>query len=413
MIRNLLITAACLMHLTLLAQGPRTLGLGPWRAILEREDGAGIVFNFEVTQRLGATVLYIRNAAERLLVDSIRVVGDSVWIKLPFFDSQIRAVFDSKDAVHGIWIKRLSNSYQVMPFIAERGQTFRFKSALGAARVNVSGRWAATFRSAGQQDSTFCVGEFVQAGNRVTGTFLNATGDYRYLEGIVTGDSLLLSCFDGGHAYLFTARVKDNRQLTNGQYYSGPKHQEIWSGLKDPDAQLPDEFSLTRLKSGASKLDFSFRDIDGKTVSLADERFHNKVVVVQIMGSWCPNCMDETHFLSQFYDLNRRKGLEIIGLAYERSTDFARSQNSLRSFQLRFQVHYPLLITGVTNSDPQLTQKTLPQLEGIAGFPTTIFIDRSGRVQKILTGFNGPATGIHYEEEKKTISSIVEGLLLE
>jgi thiol-disulfide isomerase/thioredoxin len=413
MIRKYLLGAACLIYVGCLAQPQHPLEQGPWRAWLEREDGPHIMFNFEVTQRAGKAVLFIRNAAERLLVDSIRVAGDSIWIRLPFFDSEIKASFGSQDKLHGVWIKRLSDSYQVMAFGAQRGQSFRFTPILGPARASVSGRWAASFRSAGQQDSTFCVGEFVQTGNEVTGTFLNAAGDYRYLQGIVTGDSLLLSCFDGGHAYLFTASVRNNKQLVGGRYYSGPTHWETWTGLKDPDAHLPDEFSLTRLKPGASKLDFSFRDIEGRIISLGDERFRNKVVIVQIMGSWCPNCMDETRFLSQLYDLNRSKGLEIIGLAYERSTDFARSQSTLRSFQLRFNVHYPLLITGVTNTDPEMTQKTLPQLEAIAGFPTMIFIDRSGRVQKILTGFNGPATGIHYAEEKKTISTIVEGLLLE
>jgi thiol-disulfide isomerase/thioredoxin len=131
------------------------------------------------------------------------------------------------------------------------------------------------------------------------------------------------------------------------------------------------------------------------------------------MGSWCPNCLDETSFLSKFYESYRKKGVEIIGLAYERSTDFSLSQKNLRSFQERLHVPYPLLITGVSESDPEKAKKTLPQLEGIEGFPTTIFIDRAGQVQKIHTGFNGPATGEHYEEEKKTFYSIVDALLVQ
>jgi hypothetical protein len=105
--------------------------------------------------------------------------------------------------------------------------------------------------------------------------------------------------------------------------------------------------------------------------------------------------------------------VEVIGLAYERSTDFAKSQKSLRSFQDRLQVKYPLLITGVSESDPEKAKKTLPQLEDIEGFPITIFIDKAGQVQKIHTGFSGPATGEHYEEEKKTFYSIVDALLVQ
>lgn len=121
--------------------------------------------------------------------------------------------------------------------------------------------------------------------------------------------------------------------------------------------------------------------------------------------------MDETAFLSPFYNEYRSKGVEIIGLAYERSTDFVRSQKSLRSFQQRFQVKYPILITGVAVGDPQRAEKTLPQLEKIVGFPTTIFLDKTGRIARIHTGFNGPGTGAHYEEQKKEIYQTVDELL--
>jgi hypothetical protein len=103
--------------------------------------------------------------------------------------------------------------------------------------------------------------------------------------------------------------------------------------------------------------------------------------------------------------------VEIVALAYERSTDFARSQNSLRTFQQRFQVKYPMLITGVAVGDPQRAEKTLPQLERIVNFPTTIFVGKTGQIEKIHTGFSGPGTGEHYEEQKQEIYTIVNDLL--
>jgi thiol-disulfide isomerase/thioredoxin len=400
--------------LVLIAQTARRLPTGTWRAALARADGNKIVFNFEVTDSGGREIIYIRNAEERLLVDDVKQAGDSIWIRLPFFESQIRAVYTSNNTIKGIWLKHLAESYQSMPFEATAGESYRFFLPQGREKIRISGRWAATFRSAKQADSTFCVGEFEQEGNIVTGTFLNATGDYRFLQGNLRGDSLFLSCFDGGHAYLFIARVKNNNTLFDGRYYSGPTYQEYWSAYRDSAAHLPDELSLTKLKAGASPiLDFAFKDLEGQMISIRDDRFRNKVVLVQILGSWCPNCMDETHFLSPFYDQYRPQGLEIIGLAYERSSDFSRSQNSLRSFQKRFHVNYPILITGITNVDPQMTEKSLPQLQQIEGFPTTLFIDKKGRIRQILTGFNGPATGAHYEEEKNEFSRIVEGLLAE
>src|ERR1700754_4780380 len=146
---------------------------------------------------------------------------------------------------------------------------------------------------------------------------------------------------------------------------------------------------------------FSFKDINGNMVSLSEPRFKGKVVLIQIMGSWCPNCMDETRFLSGFYNDYHNKGVEVVALAYERSTDFLRSQASVRTFQQRFDVKYPMLITGAAVGDPDRAAKTLPQLESIVNFPTTIFVGKSGHIEKIHTGFSGPGTGRHYDDQKQ------------
>ena len=142
-----------------------------------------------------------------------------------------------------------------------------------------------------------------------------------------------------------------------------------------------------------AKLNFKFPDLNGKSVSLSDPVFKNKVVIIQILGSWCPNCMDETRFLSPWYLQNKSRGVEILGLAYERTTSFADTKRLLQPFINRFHVTYPILATGVLTSDSLRTEKTLPEIREIVGFPTTIFIDKKGMVRKIHTGFNGPGTG--------------------
>lgn len=389
------------------------LHTGQWRVLLHRKDSVDIIFNFEVKDSLGEQVIYIRNAGERLFVDDIKWKadhGDSVVITLPFFESQIRAKLSKDGWLDGVWLKRLKDSYQSMDLFAVYNTAFRFPGG-GPKVLDVTGRWAVSLGDPAVKTPEQMVGEFIQKGDQVTGTFLNPTGDYRYLEGEVgVWDSLKLSCFDGGHAYYFRAKIEKNNTLT-GQFFSGNAPMQPWTALKDPNAKLPDEFSLTKWRKDAGTMDFSFPDLDGKTVSFSDDRFTNKIVLVQIMGSWCPNCMDETRFLSEFYDRYHSKGVEIVGLAYERSTDFTRSQKSLRAFQQRFGVKYPLLITGVTVDDPHKADKTLPQLDAIVGFPTTIFVDRQGRIAKIHTGFNGPGTGEHYEEQKKEFYEIVDGLL--
>jgi thiol-disulfide isomerase/thioredoxin len=300
-----------------------------------------------------------------------------------------------------------------MPFEAFPGEGYRFKgNASQKDLAVVTGRWAAVFRSSNGTDTVFRIGEFEQTDTGVTGTFLDAGGDLRYLQGVMDGDTLRLSTFDGStHAYYFTA-VRRGDSLVNGMMYAGPVNYSTWTAVKDSAAHLEDEYAITKWKKDVP-FGFSFKDLDGHIVSFSDDRFKGKVVLVQIMGSWCPNCLDETRFLSQFYNENRSKGLEIVSLAYERSTDFARSAKAVRLFQQGFDVKYPMLITGVTVGDPQKAAKTLPQLDDIVNFPTTIFVNKKGQIEKVHTGFSGPGTGEHYEEQKKEIADEVNRLLAE
>ena len=409
----LLAACLCLASCTSLHQDPAiTLTAGTWRASIDRPDGIRIPFNFQVVDTAKDTVAFLINGKERMKVDSIRFYKDSVQIVLPFFDAEFRAILLGDGTIQGDYIHHLGKTNIRIPFHAMPGQTGRF-DPVNAPLGNVSGRWAVHFASTNGQDAYFAVGEFLQKGDQVTGTFLTSGGDDRYLEGILDGDSLKLSTFDGSHAYLFTARLLDSTHLSGGQLFSGKSFKENWSAIKDDTAHLPDPFSITGVKPGQNHLSFSFPDLSGKMVSLLDSQFHNKVVIIQIMGSWCPNCMDETAFLSNYYRKNRNRGVEIIGLAYERTADFKTSRNSVLAFQRRFQVGYPLLITGVTDSDTLNMEKTLPQLTHFYAFPTTLFLDRKGNIQKIETGFSGPGTGSHYQNFKIRFNQIVNKLLTE
>ena len=403
----------CTLATVLSAHAQQSFADGTWQARLHRADGADIVFNVEAAEKDGRKVLYVLNAGDRLLVDDIQVQQDSIVIQMPFFDSEFRAARQPNGELKGRWIRHLPNQDVSIPFTATPGVKERFTQHQ-PAKGNVSGRWATNFLVPGKSDSSFAVGEFKQDGNKVTGTFLTPTGDYRFLEGILDGDTLKLSTFDGSHAYYFTARLTDQNTLEQGVFYAGIGNgKETWAARKDATAALPDETTLATVKPGQSKLDFSFPDLNSKPVSINDTRFKNKVVVITIMGSWCPNCMDETGFLSKWYEENKQRGVEVIGLAYERTTDFEKSKKALSGFLKRFDVQYPVLITGVTTSDPQRTEKTLPQLTAIKGFPTTIFVDKQGRVKEVHTGFSGPGTGEHYEQFKTDFNNLVDKMLKE
>lgn len=388
-----------------------TLKPGIYKAVIQRTDGQQIVFNFEVKPLNGKTVLYVLNATERMLVDDLRQKGDSLWITMPFYDAHFATVIKSDGSLEGKFIKISGDRRSEIPFYALPGNKERYPVTVKPAH-NVTGRWAVRFGEG--KDETLAVGEFVQAANgKVTGTFLTPTGDYRYLEGSVTADTLKLSAFDGSHVYLFTAKLDNDNTITQAVFYAGAAGTEKWVAHKDPNAKLPDGFDAVKLRPGESKLNFSFPSTEGEKVSINDARYKNKVVVIQILGSWCPNCMDETKFLVDYYKKNKQRGVEILGLAYERTTDFERSKKDLATFQKRLGVNYPFLVTTAAVSDPKRTEKTLPQIEPLQGFPTTIFIDKKGNVRKIHTGYDGPATGQHYEAFKKEFEELISSLLAE
>ncbi len=381
-----------------------------YKGTLVRDDGNEIVFSFELHKRIKQPIVYIINGKERIKVDSVRMTADSIIIKMPLFESYFKAAMN-KNIWTGVWFKETSKGTQQIPFTARPTAT-RFPLSNGAATISITGRWEADFASDSGK-AINAVAEFQQQGNTLNGSFLTTTGDYRYLSGIVTGKQLKLSTFDGSHAFLFTADITGKNKIINGKFYSGKTFVDQWTAERKSSAVVPPNASAMYLKPGETSLNFRFPDLDSNLISINDERFKNKVVVIQLMGSWCPNCMDETAFLSDYYKANKNRGVEVLGLAYEYSSNFARAKQGLLKFRNRLNVQYPLLFTGVTVSDEQRTEKTLPQVTPIKVFPSLIIIDKKGVVRKLDNGFYGPGTGIHYEQYKKEFNETINQLLSE
>ena len=345
----LLFTVSCL-H----AQKP-IIKKGIWQAVIQRSDGNNIQFNFISGVKNGKPFITILNADEKLLIDDIKPYKDSVLITLPFFSARLRVKVLGDNILKGIYIKGSGDKKTEIPITAVWGIKERFKSYAKAKR-NITGTWAVTFR--GRKTPSQAVGTFEQSiDGKVKGSFLTPAGDYRFLEGIVSGDTLKLSGFDGGFASCFTGIIQNDSTIADGHFYFGAVLHDTWQANKNDNAQLPDEFSYSHLRPGETSLSFSFKDTDGKTVSIKDKKYEGKVVVVQILGSWCPNCMDETEFLSDYYAKNKNRGVEVIGLAYERTENFFESKKALEPFRKRFNVQYPFLITGVTPSDSERVEK--------------------------------------------------------
>jgi len=380
------------------------------RAVIRRPDGNEIPFTLVTSSSKDGFPWTIRNADESIELKNMRRIGDSVFAELPVFESRLHFFVGRTERFEGTWFKGAPSGYNTQMVTIFPNQAQRFDGGAGNNAHQISGRWSVQF-SREDKSTRQSIAEFKQDGDHLSGTFLNPSGDYRFLEGVIRGDSLFLSTFDGSHAFYFSAFIENDRQIRGGIFCAGTSRKEGWTAMKDENAKLSGDPEAPAVKDPNAPLDFRFPGLDGKMVSIRDNQFRGKPVIIQLMGSWCSNCMDETAFMSEFSKAYEPKGLAVVALAYEYSTNFERSKNSLQKFKDRFHITYPLLITGVTANDSLKTERSLPQLVKIESFPTTIFLDRSGRVVKIHTGFNGPATGVHYEEEKKYFRQVVDSLL--
>ncbi|AUP81364.1 TlpA disulfide reductase family protein [Flavivirga eckloniae] len=380
-----------------------TLQTGTYRALLKVNETENLPFNFEV---ISENKLNILNAEEIIEVEDVTYKNDSVYIKMPVFEGYLVAKIED-GALTGSFVKAGLN--RIMAFSAEKN-TVRFDTSEKPTN-EISGNWEAVFSPKVEEDRYIAKGIFSQKGHIVTGTFRTTTGDYRYLEGVLDGNQLKLSTFDGAHAFLFTATVTDSTMV--GTFYSGNHFKEPFTAKRNETYELPDANTLTFLKEGYDKVAFSFPDETGTMVSLNDERFKDKVVLVQIMGTWCPNCLDESKFYSEFYKNNPDKDIEIIALAFEYVKTEEAAFNNIKRLKDKTGITYPVLLAQYGSSSKVKAQEKLPMLNHVLSYPTTIFIDKTGEVRKIHTGFNGPATGEKYVAFKTEFSSFVNELLAE
>ncbi|MFN5345846.1 MAG: TlpA family protein disulfide reductase [Bacteroidota bacterium] len=363
--------------------------------------GQPLPFNFEFKEEKGNIVFVIHNAEERIICDITDVRGDSIFIHPPYFDSEIKLHIEG-DRLRGKWVNYSKKGNPEVVFVGYKGVTERFPDK-GNTTLNITGKWETWF-DIDSPDSSLAIGVFNQNGNHVTGTFLTETGDHRYLEGVIVGNTLKLSVFDGAHAWLYIAEVKNDSM--NGMFYSGNTYKAPFHARRNENAKLRDPNTITRVEG---ELNFSFPDLDSNIISIKDKRFQKKATIIQFMGSWCPNCMDEAKYFNEIYNTYHDQGLEIIGLAFERSNEFSKAKVSAGRFVNNLGLKYPVLIAGVTGKDNVM--KAIPQIKDFISFPTTLFIDDKGKVVKVHAGFSGPATGKEFEiyksEFEKTIKKLI------
>jgi thiol-disulfide isomerase/thioredoxin len=393
--------------------------VGTWRAVLG-SPGGDLPLTIEIWEYEGILEGAMINGPEQAPFSHVSREGTLASLETQWYDSGVQAeIAEDGMTMRGSW-QRVSadNTISRLSFEATKDDESRFlplhevgiDEGEGGTIPSIAGVWEATFVDPDKTEPAR--GEFRQEGGMVLGTFLTPTGDYRYLEGTYESGVLRLSTFDGAHAFLFVARAQPDGALV-GDFWSRDQYHATWTArsVAAESEILPDGWKEVGLKNDRGEFRFAFDDLDGNPVSIDDEQFEGKVLLVNIFGSWCPNCNDEAPLLAEWARTYRDQGLEVVGLAYEFTGDVERDRLQVGRFAERHGVDYTLLLAGI--SDKAAAAETLPDLTAVLAYPTSIFIGRDGKVRKVYSGFAGPGTGEHHDKLVAQLKAVIEELLAE
>lgn len=375
---------------------------GKWQGQLAMNDRLFVPFRMEMSEQKSKLILEIINGDERISLQ-LNTEKDSIIARFPELDAYIKfKVGETGTELRGYWLNMNKKVQTKIPLNAWVDKTI---TELDIVTSNIDGKWKATF-SPTSKEPEITVGIFNQKAELIQGTFLTETGDYRYLSGTVGADRFSMSTFNGSWAFLVEGSIVNDSIY--GKFYSGASYQTDWIAVKDANAALRDPSKLTYVDKSA---DFNFaalKSLKGKSVDLK-KRGKNKVVIYQILGTWCPNCIDEIHYFKELYQKYHNQGLEIVGMSYEVGSDEKSQIKRLKAFKKRLSIPYEIVLAGTSSKEVASSQ--FPMLNGIMSFPTAVVVDRTGKIVYVHTGFNGPATGEAYENYTKEMKEILEGLL--
>lgn len=381
-----------------------TFAYGEWRGAFQTSEGE-LPFLFEVKHLNNDSLEFtLINGKERITTRNADIIGDSLIAELPVYESVLigKIKGTGKDTLEGVWIKTAYDQETAIPFKAVYGGKYLFSSRNTQIPTDISGTYATTFIDSGSTEQG--IGNFEQAALEIRGSFLTPTGDYRYLTGIVEKDSVFMSGFDGASAYLVKGEIFGSK--ISGKLISASGKFRAFEAIKSDRAAMENLKTEIDLQQ---PIQFSLPNHLQQNLNFPSEKYRNKVVVLQVLGTWCHNCIDETQYLAQRSEMWKKQGVEIIGLSFERTDMEEKGRDNIRRLVERFNVKYPILLAG--SPKPESLQKTFPQIKEMLGYPTTILIGKDGKVADVHVGFSGPATGKFYQQYQEEFELKIAKLL--
>jgi thiol-disulfide isomerase/thioredoxin len=372
---------------------------GRWDAVVVA-NGVDVPFPFEIAGDGATLKASFLNGDRRITSTAASLAGGELVLSFDQYGSKlVAAVKDGQLA--GEYRRARGAPY---PFRASRAPAAR--PATGKAPP-IDGTWIVTAKSNKGEAAWRFIAK--QNGGDVEATILRVDGDTGTLTGRWSEGRYVLGHFSGARPLRLevtpnadgTLSLKQNAQDPLLAARDGAPRAKTIGAPTDPSQH-------TRVKDTAEAFRFSFPDLQGRIVSNTDPKFRGKVLLVNISGSWCPNCHDEAPFLSALYKKYRTKGLEVVSLSFEEA-DQLKNPTRLRAFIATYGLEYTVLLPG----EPEQLAEKLPQAENLNAFPTTFFIGRDGKVRGVHAGFPSPGSGEYYRKAEREITTKVEKLLAE
>ena len=406
--RTFIYIIVILLHANFLfAQNAITL---PFIAEIQLNDRLQIQVTASLAEKNSKSPITIYNGKEVYQLSVNKRIGDTIVYQFPAQDAEWRIAFnDDFSEARGWWVnynKKVPVRYPVHLYMTLSEMIPKPDSIF----PELFGRWKVLFEP-GTPNEEVLVGVFQQEMNgRIFGSFLSETGDYRYLHGYAANGKLHLQTYTGYWAFVVEADLNGSNEMT-GVFYSGGKSSSPFKAIKDETVQLRDEAELTYLIKRDERVVLNnLIKLNGRKTNL-DLSKNGKLTLIQIMGTWCPNCIDEANLLKELHAAYGEQGLEIIALGFEVGTDNKKQRSRLKRFVKDLQVNYPVYLAGTSSKEAAAAY--FPMLNGIMSFPTSILVDEQGKIIAIHTGFSGPATGAAYTElvnkYKQEIENALEG----
>jgi thiol-disulfide isomerase/thioredoxin len=383
------------------AQTPKE---GSWKGTILYSN-AEVPFTFELIyqedSRSAGPVLTFVNGDDRAPLQA-EVRNDSLIVPMFAFDITLKMAMGDEH-MEGQLTKHYSGrSY---PFQAEFGKP-RYEIAEEESPVQLGERWKMTINP-GLRGEYPAVGLFSQNGNHLTGTIMTETSDYRFFEGRVMGLSIEMSVFDGVHSFLLRGTYDEGAGQWSGELILDDGYARPWIAQQDENAELPDPFGIVDLSGQNIRPNLeALAALDHQKVSASD--YENKVLIVQLMGTWCTNSKDQTRYLTQWLDEHDYPDLEILAVNYEANYSPEYGLERIEAYKEHFGIPYKMILGGPMSK--RGAAEPFSFMDQILAFPTLMFIDKDGYARYVHSYFNGPATGEYYRDFDRKFNALVKEL---